>query len=69
MERRIVDRRTKLLEECPLCHSDNVIDKGYCIECLSCGLFITESDKTKKFGGYKVLWRERTGKIVPDDFL
>jgi hypothetical protein len=68
-DRREKDRREKPLETCPLCQSTDVIDKKYSMECFNCGLYLVESEKTKKFGGYKTLWNERNGKIIPEDYI
>lgn len=66
--RREKDRRERI-ETCPLCQSNDVIDKGYSMECFNCGLYLVESEKTKKFGGYKTLWNNRDGKIIPEDYI
>ena len=68
-DRRQKDRREKPLEPCPLCHSNDIIDKKYSIECLNCGLYIVESEKTKKYNGYKQLWQDRNGTEILKDYL
>jgi hypothetical protein len=68
-ERRIADRREKTLEPCPVCHSTDIFDKGYGVECCNCSLWLEDNEKTRELGGYIHLWNNRLSKPILKDFL
>ena len=49
----------EIKETCPLCKSEQVVDKGHGISCNSCGLWLGEGTLVSKFGGYLNHWNNR----------
>jgi len=47
------------LLSCPFCGGDNINDKGYGIQCRTCGVWVGDGSDALKFGGYKKLWNKR----------